>query len=69
MWSLVALDRWSSYTATIIWEFAWVDSALVVLDEWLFYRGGRLNRFHCVHINTYINKMEPFLTMVMTSSC
>ena len=37
----------SSYTVTIVWEFAWVDSALVVLDEWLSYRGGYLNRFDC----------------------
>ena len=33
-WSLVALDRWSSYTATIVWELAWADSVLVVLDKW-----------------------------------
>ena len=46
-WSLVALDRWSSYTITIIWEFAWADSALVVLDEWSSYRGGRLGRCDC----------------------
>ena len=26
----VALDRWSFYTVTIVWELAWVDSALVV---------------------------------------
>ena len=26
----VALDRWSFYTVTIVWEMAWVDSALVV---------------------------------------
>ena len=31
----------------IVWKFAWVDTALVVLDEWLPYRGGRLNRFDC----------------------
>ena len=31
-WSLVALDKCSSYTVTIVWEFAWADSALVVLD-------------------------------------
>ena len=30
-WLLVALDRWLSYTVTIVWEFAWADSALVVL--------------------------------------
>ena len=32
-WSLITLDRWSSYTVTIVWEFAWADSVLVVLDE------------------------------------
>ena len=41
-WLLVALGRWSS------WTFAWADSALVVLDEWSSYRGGRLNRFDCI---------------------
>ena len=35
-WSLVALDRWWSYTVTIVLELAWTDSALVVLDEWSF---------------------------------
>ena len=46
--------RWSgqigvalSYTVTIVQEFSWVDSALVVLNEWLSYRGGRLNKFSC----------------------
>ena len=47
-WSLVALDTWSSYTVMIVWEFAWADSASVVLDEWPSYRGGRLNRFDCI---------------------
>ena len=46
-WSLVALDRWSSYTVTILWEFAWGDSAQVALGEWSSYRGGRLSRFDC----------------------
>ena len=46
-WLLVALDRWSSYTVTIVWEFAWADSALVVVDEWSSYRGGCLSRFNC----------------------
>ena len=32
-------------TVMIVWKFAWVDSALVVLDKWLSYRGGRLSRF------------------------
>ena len=47
-WSLVALDRWSSYTVTIVWEFARADPVLAVLDEWSSYRGGRLNRFDCI---------------------
>ena len=28
----VALDRWWSYTVTIVREFAWTDLALVVFD-------------------------------------
>ena len=32
-WLLVTLGRWLSYTVTIVWELAWADSALVVLDE------------------------------------
>ena len=38
-WSLVALDGWSSYTKTILQEFDWADTALVILDQWLSYRG------------------------------
>ena len=34
--SLVALDRWLYYTVTIVREFAWVDSELVVLQRWSF---------------------------------
>ena len=45
--SLVALGRCLSYTITIVWRFAWADSALVVLDEWSSYRDSRLNRFDC----------------------
>ena len=45
-WSLVVLDRWSSYTVTIVWELAWADSALVAIDECSSYRGGRLSRFN-----------------------
>ena len=44
-WSLVVLDRLLSYTVTIVWEFSWADSELVVLVEWSSYRGGRLNMF------------------------
>ena len=46
-WSLVTLDGWSSYTVMNAWEFAWVDSALVVLDEWLSYGGSYLSSFDC----------------------
>ena len=46
-WSLVALDRRSSYTVTIAREFALAGSELAVLDKQSFYRGARLNRFHC----------------------
>ena len=62
-WSLIALDRWSSYTVMIVWEFtvmilweftvmiewefARADSALVVLDEWSCDRSGCLNRLDC----------------------
>ena len=34
-------------TFTILMEFAWADSAFVVLDKWSSYRGGRLNIFDC----------------------
>ena len=44
-WSLVILDRWSFCKVMLIWELAWADSGLVVLDEWLSYRGGCLSRF------------------------
>ena len=44
-WSLVMLDRWSSYTVATVRDFAWADSAFVVLDKWSSYRGGCLNRF------------------------
>ena len=44
-WSLVALDRYSSYTGTIARELAWMDSKLVVLDEWSSYRVSRLRWF------------------------
>ena len=46
--SLVALERWLSYTVKIVWELAWTDSSLVILDEWLSYRGGRISRFDCI---------------------
>ena len=43
-WSLVTLDRWLSYTVTVVWGFALTDLSLV-LDKWLPSRGGCLNRF------------------------
>ena len=43
------LDRWLSYIVTIIWEFTWAYSVLVVLGKWSSYRGGRLNRFDCIY--------------------
>ena len=48
------LDRWSSYTVRIVWEFAWAGSVLVVLGEWSSYRNGRLNRSDCMNIYIYI---------------
>ena len=48
-WLLVALDRSLSDAGTIVWEFAWADSALVVLNKWLSHRGGCLNRFDCIY--------------------
>ena len=39
---------WLSYTVAIVWELAWQDSALVVLDKKSFYRDGHLNRFDCM---------------------
>ena len=49
-WLLAALDRWLPYTVTVVQEFAWADSALVILDEWSSYRGGHLSRFNCTFI-------------------
>ena len=54
-WSLVALDRWSFYTVTIVWELAWADSALVVLGDWSSYKGGRRSRFDCSY---FINRFN-----------
>ena len=42
------LDRWSSHAGTVVWEFAWADLVLVVLDKWLSYGRGCLNRFDCI---------------------
>ena len=50
------IRQFSSYTITILRDFAWADSAMVILDEWSSYRGGRLNRFHCTEKRT--NKVK-----------
>ena len=47
----MALDRWSSYAVTIVWELGWADSALGILDERSSYRGGCLNRFNCSYFS------------------
>ena len=47
-WRLVALDWGSSYTVTIVMELCRVDSAMVVLDKWLSYRGCHISRFDCI---------------------
>ena len=51
------LDRWSSYTVRIVWEFAWVVSALIILDKWSFYRDGHLNRFGCSLKNKFLTSL------------
>ena len=66
-WSLVALDRWSSYTVTIVLEFAWVDLALVVLDKWSSYRGGHLNRFDCNGSNH--DEKSSFKMLTLCEKC
>ena len=46
--------RWSSYTVTFVWGLARGNSALVVLDDWSYYGGGRLSRFDYILIHDYI---------------
>ena len=58
-WSLVKLDRWSSYRVMTVWGFAWADLALVILDELSSYRAGCLNRFDC-SIKCYWNNKIYF---------
>ena len=78
-WLMVTLDRCSSYTVTLVWELAWANSALVILEEWLSYRGGCLRRFDYtynasrvisqylkpLHENGYkINDTQTFASMI-----
>ena len=64
-WLLVAFDRLSSYTGTIAWELGWVDSTLVVLDEWSSYRVSSLRWFSSdtahsgVHIYDFCDETSP----------
>ena len=48
--------QWLFYTVTIVWA----ESALVVIDEWPSYRGGRISRFDC----TYNKKLYLFLNFL-----
>ena len=66
-WLLVALDRWSSYTVTIVWDFPWADPVLVVLDKWSSYSGGCLNRFDCISICRFGSFKNPFATITSLS--
>ena len=59
-WLLVLLDRGSSYTVTIVWELAWADSALVILDEWLSYRDGQASRFDSILLCLLIKLLTFF---------
>ena len=68
MWSMVALDSWSPYTVTIVWQFAWAYSTLFVLYEWSSYRGGRLNRLDCTLI-TSANQNELDEDTLIAISC
>ena len=61
-WSLVTLDRWLSYVVRIIREFAWADTALVILDGWLSDRSSCLSKFNC--IGFYLNFL-PFCRHLM----
>ena len=54
------LDRWSSYTVTIVWKFAWADTVLVTLDEWSSYRNGHLKRFDCIIFPQDVNSFTLF---------
>ena len=44
-WSCLPVDR---LILTNVWKLTWVDSTLVVLDEWLSYKGGRFSWFDSI---------------------
>lgn len=64
---MVALDRWFSYTVTIVLVFAWADSVFVVLDEWLPYKRWSLNSFQCSVIENAQDSLDNF-TQTATES-
>ena len=63
------VKQWSSYTVTLVWEFACVDSALAVLDEWLSYRGGHLNIFDCNENSVTLSVHTKSTKVRQTSVC
>ena len=60
-WPLVMLHRWSFYTVTIVWEFAWMDSQVVVLQRWWFEQVW-------LHCENYLQKQLQLLTIFKTRS-
>ena len=47
-WLVVALDRWSFCAMLIVSNITWVVLWVVVMERWLFYRGGLWDRFDCI---------------------
>ena len=72
-WLLVVLDRWLSYTVTIVWIFAWTDSALVVLEEWSSYRGTDSALVLLEEWSSYreghLNRLTVYEMETVTSGC
>ena len=52
-WLLVALDRCLSDTVTIVREFAWADSRLIVLEKWSSCKDGRMNMLDCNALTSF----------------
>ena len=52
-WLLVALDRCLSDTVTIVREFAWADSRLVVLEKWSSCKDGHMNMLDCNALTSF----------------
>ena len=58
---IFSFGRQKSYSC-LCWkqEFAWADSALVALDEWLSYRGGNLKSFEYSSFSLTVSKPHFF---------